>query len=417
MKILNKAFIPLAISTLFASAAYAEPVEITVASFPNFNQSAEVAIPIFEKQNPDIKVKLVTLAYGDHHNAMTTALATGANLPDVMGIEYNYVGRFVESGGLEDLNASPYNAGEFTDQIIPFAVAQGTNSKGVFSAMPADIGPGATFYRSDVLEKAGVTEAEMLKDWDSFIEAGVKIKEKTGSYLLANAIDIKDIYIRANLKEGEGIYFDKDHNILVDSPRFKEAFRLAKKARDAGIDAEVGPWSNEWTEGLRRGTISSQMMGAWLGGHLEDWIAPDAAGLWRTAQLPGDAQASWGGSFYAIPKKAEHKEAAWKFIKFMTTDYDIQLLSFTEINAFPSLIAAQDDPFFDESLPYLGGQKARIIWKDAANKIPAVTVDRYDEVARQVVADALEKVLEKDADIDTVLADAEKQIKRRARRR
>ena len=45
------------------------------------------------------------------------------------------------------------------------------------------------------------------------------------------------------------------------------------------------------------------------------------------------------------------------------------------------------------------------------------TVDRYDEVARQVVNDALEKVLEKDADIDQVLADAAKQIERRARRR
>jgi multiple sugar transport system substrate-binding protein len=33
------------------------------------------------------------------------------------------------------------------------------------------------------------------------------------------------------------------------------------------------------------------------------------------------------------------------------------------------------------------------------------------------VNDALEKVLEKDANIDQVLADAEKQIKRRARRR
>jgi multiple sugar transport system substrate-binding protein len=44
-------------------------------------------------------------------------------------------------------------------------------------------------------------------------------------------------------------------------------------------------------------------------------------------------------------------------------------------------------------------------------------MDRYDEAARQIVDDALEKVLEHDADIDTVLAEAEKQIKRKARRR
>ncbi|WP_146493374.1 extracellular solute-binding protein [Vibrio cyclitrophicus] len=417
MKKSNINFLSLSIATLLASNAYAAPTEITVASFPNFNQVAEVAIPKFEAKYPDIKINLVTLAYGDHHNAMTTALATGANLPDVMGIEYAYIGRFVESGGLEDLNAPQYNAAKFTEQLVPYSVSQATSSKGMLSGIPADIGPGATFYRADILEAAGVTEEELLKDWDSFIQAGVKIKEKTGNYMLANAVDITDIYIRSNLKDGDGIYFDKDHNVLVNSPRFKEAFRLAKKARDAGIDAEIGAWSNEWTEGLRRGTISVQLMGAWLGGHLQDWIAPEAKGKWRTSQLPNGSYASWGGSFYSIPKKAEHKEEAWKFIEFMATSPEIQKLGFTEINAFPALVTTHTDPFFDEEVAYLGDQKARLIWREAASHIPAVTVDRYDEVARQVVNDSLEKVLENDADIDEVLANAEKQIKRRARRR
>ncbi|NLS12204.1 extracellular solute-binding protein [Vibrio sp. SM6] len=406
-----------AVSAMIANSALAEQIEITVASFPNFNQSAEKAIPLFEKKYPDIKVKLVTLAYGDHHNAMTTALATGANLPDVMGIEYSYVGRFVESGGLEDLAATQYNAGSFTEKLTQFSVSQATSSKGVLAAIPADIGPGASFYRKDILEKAGVSESEMLESWDSFIQAGIKIKEKTGSYMLANAVDIKDIYIRSNLNDGDGIYFDKDHNVLVNTPRFKEAFRLAKKAREAGIDAEVGAWSNEWTEGLRRGTISVQLMGAWLGGHLESWIAPDSKSVWRTAQLPNKAYASWGGSFYAIPKKAANKEAAWKFIKFMAAEPEIQLLAFKEINAFPSLVSTHSDEFFNGKIAYLSDQPARLTWLESAQHIPAVSVDRYDEVARQVVDDALEKVLENDADIDEVLASAEKQIQRRARRR
>ncbi|MEJ6076995.1 ABC transporter substrate-binding protein [Vibrio sp. 1-Bac 57] len=404
-------------AALISNAANAEQVEITVASFPNFNQVAEAAVPLFEKIHPEIKVKIVSTAYMDHHNAMTTALATGANLPDVMSIEANYIGRLAQSGGLEPLNVAPYNANEFYQKITPFTLAQGSDSDGNLRAMPADIGPGSLFYRKDILDKSGVTQEELIKNWDSFIDAGIKVKEKTGDYLLANAVDIKDIYIRANLKDGEGVYFDKDHNILVNSPRFKEAFRLSKKARMAGIDAKVSPWTNEWTEGLKRGTISVQMMGAWLGGHLQDWIAPDATGLWRSTQLPNGALASWGGSFYAIPVKAKHKPEAWEFIKFMSTTKEIQLLGMKEINAFPALIEAQDDPFFEEKLPYLGNQQARLAWKETAMKIPSVSMDRYDEVARQIVSDALEKVLEHDADIDTVLADAVKQIKRKARRR
>lgn len=402
---------------LLSNVAQAEQVEITVATFPNFNQVAEAAAPLFEKTHPNIKLKIVSMAHIDHHNSMTTSLATGASLPDVMAIEASYIGRFAQSGGLENLYAAPYSAGEFTDKIIPFTIAQGSDSDGELRGMPVDIGPGALFYRKDILDKAGVTQADLIKDWDTFIEAGVKIKAVTGNYLLANAVDIKDIYIRADLKDGEGVYFDEAHNILVDSPRFKEAFRLSKKAREAGIDAKVSPWTNEWTEGLKRGTISAQMMGAWLGGHLKDWIAPDASGLWRSTQLPNGAFASWGGSFYAIPVKADHKPEAWEFIKFMATNKEVQLLGMKEINAFPALIEAQDDPFFEEKLSYLGNQKARLEWKKTATQIPSVSMDRYDDVARQIVTDALEKVLEHDADIDTVLAEAEKQIKRKARRR
>ena len=77
--------------------------------------------------------------------------------------------------------------------------------------------------------------------------------------------------------------------------------------------------------GFKRGTIATQMMGAWLGGHLQNWLAPNTRGLWRAADLPGGAYGSWGGTFYAIPKKSQNKEAAWEFIKYMTLNKDVQL--------------------------------------------------------------------------------------------
>ena len=64
------------------------------------------------------------------------------------------------------------------------------------------------------------------------------------------------------------------------------------------------------------------MMGAWLPGHLNNWLAPEPKGKWRSAQLPGGSFGSWGGSFYGIPKKAQNKAAAWDFIKFLSTNKD-----------------------------------------------------------------------------------------------
>ena len=406
----------LAGAMLGAAAAQAETTTITVASFPDFDRAVKAAIPLYKKLNPNIEIKLASLAYPDHHAAMTTALATGANLPDVMAVDMGFIGKFAASGGLEDLGKAPYNGLQFRGQVAKFSIPQAMSGTGALAGMPADIGPGALFYRKDLLDKAGVTEADMNRSWESYIEAGKKVKASTGAYMLANAVDIKDIYIRSGLKDGEGVYFDKSGKPLVDTPRFHKAFELARAARAAGIDAKINAWSNEWSEGFKRDKIATQMMGAWLAGHLNHWLAPESKGKWRSAQLPGGAFGSWGGSFYAIPKKAQNKEAAWEFIKFMSLNKDMQIEAFRKLDAFPSLVAAQNDPFLQEPIEYLGGQKARLLWKTAADRIASTSVDKFDPVATEVVNAQLEKVLEEGKDIKAALAEAQEQVRKRTRR-
>ncbi|EEA00106.1 extracellular solute-binding protein family 1 [Burkholderia sp. H160] len=389
---------------------------LNVAVFPKLDQEINDALPAWKKLHPDVDVKVSSLQIGDHHNAMTTALATGSNLPDVMAVEVGFIGRFAAGGGLEDLSKPPYSAGQYKSQFINYTFAQATTQDGTIVGMPADIGPGTLFYRKDILDKAGVTEADLTKSWDSYLAAGEKIKKATGAYLMASSRDIEDIYIRADLKEGDGVYFDKAGNPVVTSPRFVKAFELAKKARELGLDAKISPWTNEWAEGFKRGTVATQMMGAWLGGHLSSWIAPDTKGLWRAANLPNKAYASFGGTFWSIPAKATQKPMSWEFIKFLTTRKDTQLASFRSIDAFPSLLSAQSDSFFAEPVSFLGDEKARLIWRDAASHIPAIQRSKYDQVAEEAVHSALDKVVDDGVDVHTALQEAQDQIAHRVRR-
>lgn len=399
-----------------AAPATTAPVTITVASFPDLDRAAKTALPLWNKLHPEIQVKLVSLQIDDHHNAMTTALAAGAHLPDVMAIDFRYVGNFAESKGMEDLLQAPYAAGQYRNQFVPFTFTQATSSRGTLGAMPADLGPGMLFYRKDLLDKAGIKESDLTASWESYIAAGKKLKAASGVYLLAGAGDLADIYIRANLQNGEGIYFGDKGKVLVDSPRFVKAFELAKAARLAGIDAKTVPWTGEWAEGFKRDKVASQMMGSWLSGHLVKWLAPESKGQWRAASLPAGALASYGGSFYGIPKKAANKAQAWEFIKFMTTNKEIQLNSLREIGAFPALIAAHGDAAMDEPQAYFGGQKIRQLARDTAARIPVIRVDKYDAVARDIVNAELQNVLEQNKDIKTALADAKSLIEHRARR-
>jgi multiple sugar transport system substrate-binding protein len=412
-----RALVGVVLLASFACGAVAQQ-RLTVAAYPAVDDIIRAAIPQWKLKHPNVDIKVVSRQFSDHHTAMTTALSTSFYLPDVMALEVGYVGRFAQGGGLEDLSSPAYDIRRFQSRYVPYAFQQATSRTGAVVAAPTDIGPGTLLYRADILDKSGVTEAELTKSWESFVASGVRIKAKTGSYLMAHARDMKDIVIRTGVKPGEGLYFDNQSNVLVTSARFVRAFELARQVRAQKLDAKVGAWSNEWSEGFKRGTIATQMTGAWLAGHLNNWLAPDTRGLWRAAQLPEGAFAAYGGTFFAIARgaPAANKPLAWEFIQFMTLDRAVQLGAFKSQDAFPALTEAYDDPFFEQPIAFLGGQKARVGWRDAARRITAVDVHKQDAFADEVINTELDKVLDRGKDITTALADAQRLLEQRAHR-
>jgi multiple sugar transport system substrate-binding protein len=406
---------------------------LRVASFPDLDRGVRAALPVFQRRHPRVQVRVTALGVRDHHTAMTTALATGANLPDLMAIDVDYVGRLSRSAGLSNLAAAPFSArpggddgvpgrvglavGGGFDRLAAYALVAAQPHPGVQAALPVDIGPGALFYRADLMQRAGISEAALTRSWPDFIEAGRRLRAQGGTYLVAHAADLADIGIRAGLAAGEGVYFDAQGRPLVETPRFVRAFERARDARAAGIDGRMRAWTNEWTEGLRSGRVAAQMMGSWLAGHLKNWIAPAASGLWRAAQLPEGAFAAWGGSYYAIPKAAREPALAWEFLQLLALDKQQQLQAFQALDAFPALLDAQADAVMDEALPYLGGQRARQLWRTAAARIAPTASDRYDPIAGLVVQAELMKVLDQGKDVAAALADARRALERRVRRR
>jgi multiple sugar transport system substrate-binding protein len=392
--------------------------QITVAAYPQIDAIVEQALPSWEAQNPGMRVKVVSRQYADHHTAMTTALSTAVGLPDVMALESSFVGRFAHGRGLEDLSTSPFEAHSLRGQFVPFAFDQGLSPSGRVVALPTDIGPGTLLFRNDLLERAEVSVELLTQSWDSFVESGLAIKRHTGAFLLGNAQTLKDIVTRSGLQPGQSLYFGHDHEVLVQSPRFERAFELALKVRRNALDARVSAWSNEWAEGFKRGRLAVELSGAWMVGQMAKWVAPSTAGQWRAAQLPESTFVSYGGTFYAIPRlsKSEHKLQAWSLIRHLALDPARQVQAFRDVDAFPALSRALDEPFFDEPLPFLGGQPARRLWREAALRIPAVAVHKQNSFADEVVGTELDNVLDRGKSIRAALADAHRVLTRRARR-
>ncbi len=392
--------------TAALAAKVASAATLNVAAYPAVDEIVRAAIPAWKLIHPDVDIVITSREFNDHHTAMTTALATRSHLPDVMVVEVGFLGRFANSGGLFDLSRAPFNATQFTDRFVPYTIPQATARNGALTGLPGDIGPGTLFYRLDLLQKSDVTVAQLTASWDSFVTSGKKIKAATGAYLVADARNLKDVIIRAGLKPGEGIYFDTQDRVLVGTPRFHRAFELARQIRRERLDGKVQDWTGDWSQSLRSGGVATQMMGAWLGGHLASWLAPETKGLWRASELPEHTNIAWGGTFYTIPTKAAQPKLAFEFIQMLTLQRERQLAAFRAQDAFPSLLEAQDDNFFAQPVAFLGGQLARQLWRDEAAKIRPIPVNKLDSIANEIVNTALDKVLNDDMPIADALAEA-----------
>lgn len=394
------------VAALSLMAATTFAADIRIDGFPDYDTQIDAIKGGLTQHN----VTMLKNNHGDHHTKLKTNLATGSGAGDVVLIDVGFVGSFVNAGGFVDLSS---NYASMADNYADYAVAAGKGNDGKQYAVPVDLGPGVIYFRRDYMEDMGYDLNEVMTDWDTYIDYGRELKEKD-ILLIGNASAVANAYYRFNVGEGEGLYFDADGESLVTSERFEKAFELAKTIRDEGLDGNISEWTEDWYAGFREGKFATQMSGAWLLGHLKNWIAPDNSGQWGVSNLPSGVYGTWGGSYLAIPKQASNPEAAWDLIEYMISEEN-QMAGFKNIAAFPAHTGTYDDAAFEEPIEYLRGQKARLMFAEIAENITPVTPMKGDLVAEDLVNVALDKVLNDGVSIEKALADAERQIKRRVR--
>lgn len=151
---------------------------------------------------------------------------------------------------------------------------------------------------------------------------------------------------------------------------------------------------------------------------MANWVCPNTKGLWRVAQLPQGCFAYYGGTYYAMPRRADpaKRDLAWSLMLALTMDPLRQLQGFQSEDAFPALRSVHDDAFFEQPLSFLGGQRARLLWRDASQRVQALPMHRQHRFADEVINAELDNVLEFDKPIADALADAQRVLEVRANR-
>jgi sorbitol/mannitol transport system substrate-binding protein len=344
---------------------------VTIALVSNSQMQDAIALsPQFEKENPGIKLKFVTLSENEARAKITASVATGGGEFDVVMISNYETATWAENGWL--VNLSPYmvsSPGYDQNDFIP-TLSEALSYDGNMYSAPFYGESSFLMYNKQMLADAGITmPAEPT--WPEVQEAAKTL----------NKGDVSGICLRGKPGWGEtlapldtvinafgGRWFDENWNAQLDSPEVKEAVEFyVDTVRQYGEPGAASTGFQECANLMSQGQVAMWYDATSAVSVLESPEDSNIAGNVGYAMAPSMAKGG-NGWLYAwslgIPESSKKKDDAWKFIEWMTSkDYiTYELPAYKEISgafAQPTLksmqAADQNKPTVDP-VPYTGIQ-------------------------------------------------------------
>ncbi len=207
----------------------------------------------------------------------------------------------------------------------------------------------ALYYHEDLLIRAGLVnergEAHPPRTWEELEEYAAKLCQFDESGRMTCAGFIPDfgnshlyLYGWAN---GAEFVSDDGKKIQLDSPRVVEALSFMKRLADvqggyAALSAFKASFQSQALDPFISGKVAMKIDGVWwledIGTYARDMrfgVAPVPRPK-RILEAGGEPVSFSGGWAYAIPASSRHKQAAWEFIRFMSSERASRLIMESE---------------------------------------------------------------------------------------
>ncbi|MFJ9709949.1 ABC transporter substrate-binding protein [Streptomyces sp. NPDC101234] len=326
-------------------------------SAPNEVKAVNALIAGFEKAHPNIHVNVVSNMTDDKINQ---ALRSGGDkAPDVISsFTTNNVGKFCSSGALVDLNPFFKKAGIDPETTFPKAMNEYTQYDGNRCTAPLLGDAYGLYYNKTAFEKAGITSPP--KTWTEFTADAKKLTITQGdSYKqLGFMPDYHgwETTTEHYAAQFSPTYFTSDgKSDIAKDPAFTEAFTLQKNLVDdlggfQKLEKYRATLGDEWGDKhpFQTGQVAMQLDGEWRLGMAVDAKTKFDIGV-APLPVPDDQVAQYGkgyitGTIAGIAATSKKQNAAWEFVKYITTDTDAVVNFSNAIHNVPSTLAALKSP-------------------------------------------------------------------------
>jgi len=378
----------------------AEQVTITVWDYYGESSPIVPIVEAFEAANPNIKVQVEALDWDSTLEKLNVVM-TGGTPPDVVTLDMTWLPTFAPLGAFTDLNQ--FAQGKLNGVPLDKAYSPGALKAMSYNdqmlAMLYDFDVYALYYRADIFEEMGL---DVPTTWDELMAVGKKLGEAgKGQYAV-----MPDTFHAAQfIYENGGSILNEDNTAAAfNQPEGVEAVSFYANLPQEGA-GYVWSFEEGWeiTPGLKDGRIAMFSDGPYYMGILKD-AAPEMEGQWKVAVHPYSKQPGsyLGGTGLVIPAKAEHPDAAWKFIEFAMTKEN-QIGVFENAGAAPALLEALQSDEVNAPDPYFGNQRTLEVFlkaMDTARPFPYVRAwNQIDEI----FTSTMEEILFGGADVKEAL--------------
>ena len=340
-----------------------DPMSITI-WWPGGSSTTEAAIKLakekYEAAHPGVTINIEFQSTADFYSSYTMALM-GKNFPDVAYVDHVFVQRLAFDGLIA--NQSALGLDSLKDQYIDSL--WGANLwEGSVYALPMSANILSRVYNKALLSKVigrEFTDADLPSNWDEYLALGAQID----AYNKANNLTGNDKLYLTTIPAGTGAesmgamfylaYSARSGGTLMNSSLTE--MTLATQANlDAATKikqlADLGYTTTNFSESkFETGKVAFIEMGPWK---LVDYGRIDEASAdidyGYASVMPftegGDVSSTLGLYSLVITEKSTKKELAADFIKYVTTDKEIQLAHNTVQNLMPTTKEAIADEYY-----------------------------------------------------------------------
>ena len=322
------------------------PVTITYSNFISNGgneENLQKIVDAFEDANPDIKVEVTTLPYGDYGTALQTDLAAGTQ-SDVFDLEYAQYAEFQANGVLAPLEVSD-------PSVYRQSVLEAYQTDGTQYALPSSFSDVVLYYNKDLFDAAGVEYPNADWTWaDEKAAAEAITDQAAGIWGDHQPVSFHEYYKVLAQNGGEFLNEARDA-VAFNTPEGIEAAKwLVEKSGTVMPTIEQGQGTPDFDTNLfTDGKLGMLHTGIWVFGAVAD--VPFA---WDIAVEPGNTHAASAvfSNAVGVSSSSKHVEAATKWVEFLTssdTMVDVRLDSGWELPAISD--EAKLDTYLEKGAP------------------------------------------------------------------